>query len=200
MTREEQRQIAKTFDLLAGVGAVDAARDSVLVAQATRLLLPLVSKPAETEAPSERAIEAVANLMPRYEDVLREIRESPELRMVFAGGFESCRVRAIVELSDAFEAPVPGPTEPERGTPPAPTFKPWNDAVLDAMETIGGSFVQALAHAYLRADQDNRRRILEVWDPIYGDDYRAKARWIARGGKPATEAETLDLPAAEVQS
>jgi len=104
MSREEQRQIAEAFDLLAAVGAVSSVTDSVLVAKARRLLLPMVAKvpglDSEDETPGERAIEAVANLMPRRDD-MDDSFHAPS----FAAGFDSCRARAITALSDAFASP-----------------------------------------------------------------------------------------------
>ena len=100
--------------------------------------------------------------------------------------------QALDLLRLLLDEPVPGPTEPGRGTPPAPP-KPWDDAVIEAMHVWGGGFVKALADAYLRADGDNRRRILEVWDPLYGPQYREQAKRLRQ--REQDDEETLAVPA-----
>jgi hypothetical protein len=45
------------------------------------------------------------------------------------------------------------------------------NAALEAMEKYGGSFVKALAEAYLRADAENRARLKAAFPEIF-DRYR----------------------------
>lgn len=62
--------------------------------------------------------------------------------------------------------------------------------VIRAMRLYGGSFVQALADAYLHADEDNARRIREAW-PEYWAQYTDHAERL----RQREQEETLDLPA-----
>lgn len=39
--------------------------------------------------------------------------------------------------------------------------------IIEAMETYGGSFVQALAVAYSRADDINRAKIRQTWPELW---------------------------------
>lgn len=39
--------------------------------------------------------------------------------------------------------------------------------IIEAMETYGGSFVQALAVAYSRADDINRAKIRQAWPDLW---------------------------------
>lgn len=50
--------------------------------------------------------------------------------------------------------------------------------VLSMMVRYGGSFVQALAQAGYRADENNLRRIKETW-PEYWSQYSAMANQVA---------------------
>jgi len=41
--------------------------------------------------------------------------------------------------------------------------------VVDAMRTYGGSFVQAIASAFFRADRDNQQIIKAAWPEIWAE-------------------------------
>lgn len=50
----------------------------------------------------------------------------------------------------------------------------WNQrvATIKAMQTYGGSFVKALANAWMHADEDNSAKIEATW-PEYIEKYKA---------------------------
>ena len=50
------------------------------------------------------------------------------------------------------------------------------DAILDAMTTFGGGFVQQLARLYRVADPINRARIRATWGGLLGEQYRELSR------------------------
>ena len=101
-------------------------------------------------------------------------------------------LRTLRDLAEQDE-PVPGHQEPARGTSAGSAFRPWDEKVLEAMAVWGGGFVKQLRLAYLRADSDNRRRILEVWDPLYGPQYREQAKRLRQ--REQDDEETLAVPA-----
>lgn len=51
--------------------------------------------------------------------------------------------------------------------------------VIRAMRVYGGDFVQALAEAYNRADEENSRRIRETW-PEYWQQYSEMAEQLKK--------------------
>jgi hypothetical protein len=53
-------------------------------------------------------------------------------------------------------------------------MNPSEEKVVDAMLKYGGSFVKALAEAYIRGDIHNRRKIRETWSN-YWEEYQKMA-------------------------
>lgn len=47
--------------------------------------------------------------------------------------------------------------------------------IVEAMKTYGGSFVKALAEAYIRADHYNRGKIRATWDD-YWNTYKEMSK------------------------
>jgi hypothetical protein len=47
----------------------------------------------------------------------------------------------------------------------------WNGRAARMMERVGGGFAKAISAAYLRADSDNRHRLLQAFPELF-TDYR----------------------------
>jgi hypothetical protein len=211
MNAQERQQIEAVIKRLEGIQRRESRQSMprVWVCEPTHqsisdLRALAAAQPSEEEFSRHLAEIAEANERERCLDICGSLRPDMQCEEewsvdnagswthfdAFMAGFQRAVTKAIAIIRDGADQPVPGHEEPERGTSSGSAIQPWTDDVIEAMHVWGGGFVQALADAYVRADADNRRRILEIWDPLYGAQYREGAKRLRE-----SEDDTADLPA-----